>query len=78
MKAENAQLNREIAQLRQANAEKCANISHEDDNVKRMTALVNNLKASLMQEEKQRNFVKNELMRQQRVMDSLSIESKEL
>jgi flagellar biosynthesis chaperone FliJ len=31
-----------------------------------------------MQEEKQRNAVKAELMKEQRVMDSFSIESKEL
>jgi hypothetical protein len=40
--------------------------------------MVNTLKANLMQEEKQRNFVKGELMKQQRVMDSFSIEKKEL
>jgi hypothetical protein len=43
-----------------------------------MTNMVNSLKAHLMQEEKQRNHVKAELMKQQRVMDSFSIETKEL
>lgn len=78
MRAENGQLGREVAQLRQANAEKRVSVAGEEDNVKRMTAMVNNLKASLLQEEKQRNQVKEKLMRQQRVMDSFSIEAKEL
>lgn len=78
MKAENSQLNRDVAQLRHANADKRANIATEEENVRRMTAMVNNLKASLLQEEKQRNLVKDRLMKQQRVMDSFSIESKEL
>lgn len=62
--------------MRQANAEKRKNIDQETDNVKKMTNMVNNLKANLMQEEKVRNSVKAELMKEQRVMDSLSIESK--
>lgn len=78
MKAENSQLNRDVAQLRQANLEKRANIANEEENVRRMTAMVNSLKANLLQEEKQRNLVKDRLMKQQRVMDSFSIESKEL
>jgi hypothetical protein len=35
--------------------------------------MVNSLKANMLQEEKQRNSVKAELMKQQRVMDSCSI-----
>lgn len=43
-----------------------------------MTAMVNNLKGTLLQEERQRNTVKGDLLKGQRVMDSLSIEAKEL
>lgn len=43
-----------------------------------MTEEVSFLKTTLMKEEKERNFVKGELMKQQKVMDSFSIESKEL
>ena len=39
---------------------------------------VNIMKNNLMMEEKARNNVKNELMKGQRIMDSCSIENKEL
>lgn len=46
--------------------------------MKKITEEVSFLKTTLMKEEKERNFVKGELMKQQKVMDSFSIESKEL
>lgn len=41
--------------------------------MKKMTEEVSFLKTTLMKEEKERNYVKGELMKQQKVMDSFSI-----
>ena len=53
-------------------------IDNEDKRVEMMQNKVNVLKNNLMSEEKKRNDVKNQLVKQQRVMDSFSIETKEL
>lgn len=71
-------MNREINQLKNANNDKNMNINYVDNDVKNLNNKVNILKATLMQEEKLRNYTKNQLMKQQKVMDSFSIETKEL
>lgn len=67
-----------VHQLNQKNADKVALIKKEEQNIEELENKTRVLKLQLLQDDKLRNYVKSELIKQQKVMNSESIEAKEL
>lgn len=78
MRNDNSQLRQDIHKLQKQNAETNKRKQHEAGIVNELITRVNILKNELMVQEKERAYVKAELLKEQRVMDSFSIMNKEL
>lgn len=78
MRNDNSQLRQEINKLQKQNAETNKRKQQEASVVNELITRVNILKNELMVQEKERAYVKGELLKEQRVMDSFSILNKEL